>query len=242
MNFKFKKYSVVCLVYLFSLMGSFAQEKINKTDVNGKKEGLWKGYFEKSGRVRYEGVFKNGVEVDTFKYFDDTKAHSVLAIRVFSDQGKVAKTIFYDQKKNKVSEGTTLNRLKEGVWNYYHKESPQLMKVESYKSDILNGKQVVYFPSGKIAEEIHYVNGKKEGSYKVFLENGVVVEESNFVNNQYHGSAIFRDAKGAVASKGNFVNNEKKGVWEFYTDGKLVKKEKFPLRVKFAKKTEIPKP
>lgn len=229
------------LLMLCSFFVSNGQEKVNQLDAKGKKDGLWKGVFEKSQRPRYEGTFQNGVEVGTFKYFDDTKAQSLLATRVFSEKGTVAQTTFYDQKGNKVSEGKTVNRLNEGIWNYYHKGSKQQMKVENYKSGKLDGIQKTFFDDGKIAEEINYKKGKREGIYKVYLQNGTVIEEAYFKNNQYHGLAIYRDASGKIVSKGNFVEDVRKGIWEFYENGTLVKKEKYPLRVKFEKRTEIPK-
>jgi antitoxin component YwqK of YwqJK toxin-antitoxin module len=229
------------LLYLVSLVAANAQEKINQLDSKGKKEGHWKGVHEKSKRLRYEGTFQNGVEAGTFKYYDDTKAQSLIATRVFSQNGTVAQTTFFDQKGNKVSEGKTINRLNEGVWNYYHKSSTQLMTVENYKNGKLEGSRKVYFLSGAVTEEATYRNGLRDGIYKVYLENGIVAEEINFKNGQYDGSAEFRDGSGKTVSRGNFVKDEKKGIWEFFEDGKLVKKEKYPLRVKFKKRTDIPK-
>lgn len=238
------KNSIIIFAILFSFLSfnkANAQDKTNQLDSNGKKNGLWKGVFVESKRPRYEGTFEHGVEVGTFKYYDDTKAQSLLATREFSEKGTVAYTTFYDQKKNKVSEGKTVNRLNDGVWNYYHKGSKQLMTVENYKNGKLEGTRTVYFPSGAIAEEAMYKNGQREGIYKVYLENGVITEESHFVKNQYEGEAIFRDPYGEIVSKGNFVKNERKGIWEFYKGGKLEKKEKYPLRVKFEKRKDIPK-
>jgi antitoxin component YwqK of YwqJK toxin-antitoxin module len=232
---------ITILLFLVSLVAANAQEKINQLDVKGKKDGLWKGIHEKSNRPRYEGTFQNGVEAGTFKYYDDTKAQSLLATRIFSQNGTVAQTTFFDQKANKVSEGRTVNRMNEGVWNYYHKASTQLMTVENYKDGKLEGNRKVYFLSGAVAEEATYKNGQRDGAYKVYLENGIVAEEINFKNGLYNGSAEFRDGTGKIVSKGNFVKDEKKGIWEFYEAGKLVKKEKYPLRVKFKKRTDIPK-
>lgn len=239
MKTKQLKYSLVLLIFSFFVANS--QEKINQLDADGKKDGLWKGVFEGSKRPRYQGMFKNGVEVDTFKYFDDTKTQVLLATRIFSEKGTIAQTTFYDQKKNKVSEGKTINRLNEGAWNYYHKDSKQLMKVEFYKKGKLEGAQKIYFEDGKVAEETTYKNGLREGVYKVYLRNGIIAEEATFKNNQYEGAATYRDASGTIVSKGNFAKNEKKGVWEFYADGKLTKKENYPLRVKFQKRTNLPK-
>ena len=234
-----KKFLILTLFVFSSAL--FAQDKINQFDEKGLRHGVWKGYHDESKRPRYEGTFEHGKEKGVFKYFDDTKAQTIIAKREFSEKGTVAKTTFFDQKGNIVSEGVTVNKLKEGVWNYYHKGSKQLMNVENYKNGKLEGLRTVYFNSGNIAEEAHYVNGKREGVYKVYYENGVVAEEATFKNGLYDGVAIFRDIKGNIVSKGPFVNGAKKGMWEFYEGEKLIKKEKYPLRVKFEKKTNIPK-
>lgn len=228
------------LFFLFFAISSFAQEA-NKLDANGKKHGLWKGIHEESKRPRYEGTFEHGIEVGTFKYFDDTKAGSLVATREFSEKGKVAYTIIYDPKKNIVSEGKTVNRVNEGIWKYYQRESKQLMTEENYVKGQLNGVRKVYFVDGAIAEETTYVNGKKEGPYKVYTEKGMVMEEAVFKNNKYEGPAIYREPNGAVASKGNYKNGEKNGKWQFFVNGKLKKEEKYPKKVKFEKRTEVPK-
>jgi hypothetical protein len=75
-----------------------AQATLNALDNNGKKDGLWKGLYTDSKRPRYEGVLTNGKEVGLFKYFDDTKAGSLIATREFSAEDQTY-TIFYDQKK-----------------------------------------------------------------------------------------------------------------------------------------------
>lgn len=237
---KFIKQVMVC-VFLLTLSQIKAQTEFNKTDANGKKHGLWKGVHEESKRPRYEGNFEHGVEVGTFKYFDDTNAQSVIATREFSEKGKVAYTIVYDRKNNIVSEGKTINRVNEGVWKYYHKESKQLMTEEVYVKGELTGLRKVYFIDGKIAEETQYVNGKKNGFSKIYTTNGTIIEETNYKNGVYEGPAIFRDPNGSVASQGSFKNGAKHGTWKFFVNGKLKKEEKYPKKIKFEKRTEVPK-
>ncbi|WP_245945943.1 toxin-antitoxin system YwqK family antitoxin [Flavobacterium magnum] len=223
------------LLILFIGFSALAQTNINQTDANGKKHGLWKGTYDESKRPRYEGTFEHGIETGTFKYFDDTKDGKVIATRTFSENGKVAYTTLYDRKGFVVSEGKTVGKLNEGEWKYYQEESKDLMTQEFYTNGKLNGVRKVFFPGGIIAEETTYKDGVRNGSYKKYTEKGAVLEESNFKNGGYDGMAIFRDGGGAIISKGPFVNGQKKGTWEFYKDGKLKEKKKFPERVKFAK-------
>jgi len=217
------------LLFLFITIQGFAQTGFNKLDENGKKHGPWKGVYEASKRPRYEGTFEHGIETGTFSYFDDTKEKAVIATRAFSENGTVAYTIFYDQKKNIVSEGKTVNRLNEGEWKYYHEASKDVMTLENYVKGKLNGVRKVFFKSGTIAEETNYLNGIKNGPYKKYTEKGAVLEEVVYKNGQLEGTAIYRDSDGSVVSKGPFVNGAKKGPWEFYVKGKLVKKETYPV-------------
>ena len=202
-----------------------AQSDYNKLDENGKKHGVWKGFYEESKRPRYEGTFEHGKEIGVFNFFDDTKAKSVIATREFNTKDNSAYTTFFDQKKNKVSEGKEVNRKYEGQWKYYHKESSAIMSLDNYKDGKLDGKRSVFYPNGKIAEEINFKNGLKEGPYKSYTQNGVVIEETNYKNGEYDGPAVYRESTGKIASEGNYVKGKKRGIWKFYQDGKLVKQQ-----------------
>lgn len=225
------------LIFLFVANG-FAQTDYNKFDTNNKKDGVWRGFYPDSKRLRYEGTFKNGVEEGTFNFFDDTKAQDIVATRTFSENGKVALNKFFDQKKNLVSEGKTVDRKNEGEWKYYHKNSKDVKMIEIYKNGLLNGKRTIFYLSNILADETTFVDGKKNGVQKIFTEKGIVIEESHFKNNEYDGSCVFRNPSGQTVSQGNFSNGIKKGKWQFFENGKLVKTEMLPKQKKFAKKNE----
>lgn len=210
------------LLFLTALVSN-AQTDINKVDAAGKKDGLWKGTYAESKRPRYEGTFDHGKETGIFKFFDNTKKGDVIATRDFSANDGSSYTIFYDQNKNKVSEGKEIGKARDGEWKYYHKASKVLMSVENYKSGKLEGLKTIYYPNAQVAEEMTYKNGLKEGPYKKIGQDGTLLEESYFKNNEYNGDAVFYDSDKFVASKGKFVNGKKAGIWQFYQKGKLVK-------------------
>ncbi|TPG43814.1 toxin-antitoxin system YwqK family antitoxin [Flavobacterium pectinovorum] len=212
---------IIALVFLNAILVS-AQD-FNKLDANGKKDGVWKGTYEVSKRPRYEGTFSHGKETGIFKYFDDTKKGDVVATRDFSANDGSAYNIFYDQNKNKVSEGKVIGRNNEGEWKYYHKASKVVMTLENYKNGKLEGTRTVYYPNAKVAEEMTYKNGLKEGIYKKYGQNGTLLEQTTYANDQYNGDAVFYDSEGAVASKGKFLNGKKVGKWQFFLKGKFTK-------------------
>ena len=222
------------IVFLISLLFSVlhAQTEPNKLDAKGLKHGIWKGVYEESKRPRYLGTFEHGKEVGVFQFFDDTQKGDVIATREFNSKDNSAYTVFYDQNRNKVSEGKVVNKLFEGEWKYYHYASPAVMTTENYKNGKLEGLRTVYFLSGKVAEQINYVNNLKQGAYKKYTENGIVLEESFFKNNEYDGVSIFRNDSGIVVSKGMFAKGLKTGTWEVLENGKLVKKSSTDLSQK----------
>lgn len=213
------------LVVFLCCQTVFGQTDFNALDDKGRKHGIWKGVYQESGRPRYEGTFEHGVEIGVFNFFDDTKAKSIIATREFNPKENSCYTIFYDQKKNVVSEGKEINRLREGQWKYYHKNSKVIMTLENYKKGKLEGTRTVYYPSGKVVDEINYQNGLKEGPYKKYSENGIVLENTFFINGEYDGEAIYKDPNDLVIAKGKFKDGKKVGKWQFFINGKLSSEE-----------------
>ena len=126
------------LFCLFLFSATLFSQEINKLDEKGLKDGLWKGVYETSKRPRYEGTYSHGKEIGTFKFFDDTAVGTVVATREFNTKDNSCYTIFYNQKKNKVSEGKVVNKLFEGEWKYYHEDSDKIMTLELYTKVKLN--------------------------------------------------------------------------------------------------------
>lgn len=218
----FYKKAILVLIFL-NVFCLYAQADYNKSDAKGKKHGVWKGVYKASKRPRYEGTFEHGKEIGIFNFFDDTKAKSLIATREFNPKDNAAFTIFYDQNKNKVSEGKVVNKVFEGQWNYYHLASKNIMTTENYSKGKLEGLRTVFYLSGKIAEEISYKNNWRNGFYKKYTEKGILLEESEYKDDHYNGLAIFRDFYGNTVAKGQFVNGKKAGIWQFFEKGKVAK-------------------
>ena len=234
-NTKFCFINILLLICFNSTL--FSQSEFNKLDGNGYKNGIWKGVYEESKRPRYEGTFDHGKEIGLFTYFEDSKVGTVMATREFNSKDNSAFTIFFDQNKNKVSEGKVINKLHEGVWTYYHKASATVMTLENYKNGKLEGIKTINFPSGKVAELANYKNGIREGAYKKIAENGVILEESVYLNGELNGASTFKGPDGLVVAKGLFKQGKKVGIWLFYENGKLVSKDNFDTpRKKFQKR------
>ena len=227
----------IFLILLLNTIVGFSQTDFNKLDEKGLKHGVWRGFFEESKRLRYQGTFDHGKEIGTFNYFDDTKEASLIGVRVFEPNDNSVYTTFFDQKKNIVSEGKSVNKLKEENWKYYHEASKEIMTLEIYKLGKLEGIRTVYYKTGKIAEETNYKNGIKTGVYKKLTETGIELELANYKNNEYDGLATYKDPENNIVSQGNFKNGKKAGIWKFYKSGKFDSQTNFNFQgKKFAKR------
>ena len=217
------------IFFLFIIFSAFianAQDKINQLDDKGNRHGLWRGTHKESNRIRYEGSFNHGKEVGVFKYFDDTKAATTIATRDFSKGDGSCYAVFFDQKGNKVSEGTLANKLPEGEWKYFHFESKQLMSVEFYSKGKLVGVRKVFYKDGTVAEETNYKSGIKEGSSKTYSEKGELLDAHIYKNGQYNGLASYFDGLGNKMYEGNYVNGKRVGIWKFFEKNKVIKEVK----------------
>ncbi|WP_322550571.1 hypothetical protein [Flavobacterium psychraquaticum] len=217
---------IIAILFMFCLSAGFSQDKLNQFDDQGNRDGVWKGFHKNSNRIRYEGTFKHGKETGVFKYFDDTKASTIIATRDFSKNDNTCYAIFYDQNGNKVSEGKLANKVNEGSWKYYHFRSTQLMTVEFYKDGKLEGNRKVYYKDGTVAEDTNYKAGIKEGISKTFSEKGKPIEEHFYKNGQYEGIASYYDGNGNKLYEGIYINGKRVGNWKFFEKNKVIKEVK----------------
>jgi antitoxin component YwqK of YwqJK toxin-antitoxin module len=212
-------------IFTIILTNGFAQKSINGFDKDGKRHGLWTKNYHKTDQIRYEGVFKHGKEIDSFKYYTLSAGKSVLsAVKVFNENDSLADVTFYSSTKKVISKGKMNGKRFVGEWIYYHKNSPAKMIVENYNaSGELDGERNVYYRNGLIAEKAFYKNGKLNGEAKWFAENNILLKSSYYVDDQLNGKTINYDAFGNKTSEGDYTANQKKGVWKYYKDGKLTK-------------------
>lgn len=131
-------YKISLLFFLLIMKIGFSQD-INQFNEKGNRQGLWRGYYENTKNLKYEGIFEDGKEVGTFTFYDNLKEKTIVATRTFNDLGHAYTTFF--KGKFKVSEGLVVDKKYEGLWITYHKESNIIMMKENYKNGELHGEK-----------------------------------------------------------------------------------------------------
>ena len=220
---KQKVYALFILtVFLTTVNG---QDAINKFDKDGKRHGVWTKNYHKTDQKRYEGVFKHGKEVDSFKYYTLSSGKSVLsAVKVFNENDSIADVTFLASTKKVISEGKMNGKRFIGQWIFYHKNSSAKMIVENYNDEgLLEGERFVYYKNGLVAESANYKNGKLDGEAKWYAEDHKLLRQSQYKEDLLDGKTINYDPNGNITSEGHFIKDQKKGIWKYYKGGKLTK-------------------
>ena len=223
------------LLFIFLITTSvLVAQNFNQFDAKGKRHGQWKKNFDNTKVLRYEGQFKNGKEIGTFKFYKKIDGKSVLtATKVFNEVDEIAQVTFFTSIGKKISEGKMNGKNHIGKWLYYHKNVDQIMTQEFYNiHGKLEGERLVNYLSGQIAEKANYKEGLLDGESKWFAENGNLMKSIAYKANLFHGPYKTYDSKGLIAKEGHYKNDVKCCVWKRFKDGDLVEEKDLDKRGK----------
>lgn len=237
-----KKILFVCLLMVFSISFVIAQTATNKTDANGKKQGLWE---EKTPSGTSKGAFLDDQKDGCWtSYAADGK---LLRIENFNKGQHEGITVEIDQRGYLVGETYYVNNLIEGTAKkffygtnpastidyvhgkingkkkiYYENSAGKLMEESEYKDDIKNGKSNFYLISGDPIAEYNYVNNMLQGIQKSYYPGKKILSQQEFVDNLENGFSREYYENGKLKSEGIYVKGQLNGIWKDYNeDGKV---------------------
>lgn len=212
------------LILLFSLsFVAIAQEKLNQTDQNGKKQGHWiKKYPD--GQIMYEGYFRDDLPQGEFKRYD-VDGNLISVLNYISDSDTVT-ACFYHPNGYIAGKGKYYNQEKTGEWLYYsdYVEDHLLMKCR-YKDDQIEGTRIRYHWNGEIAEKMEFSNGTESGKWIQYFTDGTLALESTYENGKRNGEFRSWHMNGKQEITGRYVNDVRTGVWSFYNSDGTMRKE-----------------
>ncbi|HQQ93969.1 MAG TPA: hypothetical protein PLQ93_05405 [Bacteroidia bacterium] len=193
-------------------------------DAQGRKQGYWKKTDEKTGKLIYEGNFKDDQPVGTFKYYHIND--SIKSIIVFNPDGKSAYATHYHMSGKRMACGKYSGKeIKDSVWTYYD-EAGVLISRESYKAGKKQGSSYIYLPEGQVSEERNFRNGLEDGPYFEYYDKNVYKARGQYVNGEKEGRFIYYYPNGVEVANGFFKKGLKNGPWIYRSeDGKIKERE-----------------
>jgi len=202
---RFNSTQILLLVFSFMLINtdySWANfivqtgtdSEINFTDINGKKQGLWKVFDGTGLYVIEEGVYKDNKKdgVWLIYYADGVKKSEITYV---NGEPKGRATFYYENGKVRES-GIWQDEHWVGSYKYFY-ESGQLSYDWNYNSKgKREGEQKYFHKNGAKMYEGSWINGQTSGVLKVYNEDGLLVEEK-----------VYQDGKFAKVNKVDIDNS-----------------------------------
>jgi antitoxin component YwqK of YwqJK toxin-antitoxin module len=200
---------------LICVAGLTAQDNINNTDSNGKKQGKWIKR-DKNDFIQYIGNFKDDVPVGTFRYYYPYKDTFIRSVVQFIPNTNIAWCRNYHLNRQILSEGKFVNQEKDSIWTFLSIDGITVCK-EYYSKDKKNGVSVNFYPSGKVFSETNYKDDIKQGVFKEYYEDGKLKTDGNHKNGEKDGKFVFTYPSGIVAAQGIYSEGKKHLVWNYNT-------------------------
>jgi antitoxin component YwqK of YwqJK toxin-antitoxin module len=198
------------------------EEKINRVDKFGKKQGIWKEFYP-DGSVHKEMKYRDDLLDGYYKEFAKD-GNLILAQKYIEGvlQKNVAELVKLDVKNTyhangriKTS-GTSNKGVPEGITRKYDEEG-KITGGELYKEGYL------------IGEGVTDEKGYKQGKWKEFYNTGQLKGEGEYLNDRRIGEWIYYYQNGKIEQRGSFTKDGKPtGDWKwFYDSGNLLREESF---------------
>ncbi len=214
------------VLILMTQVTTIAQENINRTDLNGLKQGHWIKKYP-NGQIMYDGYFADNKPVGEFKRFDeDGNPESIL---FYGTDNDTVKAQFFHPNGYIAGKGCYLDRKKTGEWLYFsdYIDGRLLMKC-NYTDDMIEGIRIKYHWNGNIAEKLVFERGIKSGTWLQYFTDGTLCLESSYSNGNLNGDFRSWHNNGKPEITGQYSKNVRVGTWIFYdTEGRTRKEIRY---------------
>jgi antitoxin component YwqK of YwqJK toxin-antitoxin module len=144
--------------------------------INGIQDSLWYFWFD-NGNLDESCVFKNGVT--TLQEIRDEDGN----IMVKNGTGSFV-TYHSSGKTHIASKGTLKDGKREGKWTWYHING-KIKQTTEYKGGLLEGANIIYYPTGQKLFEGNYVNDETSGNATWWFWTGQKEEEGSYDDGDY---------------------------------------------------------
>jgi uncharacterized protein len=223
------------------------KEMINRRDMNGLKQGVWREYFANE-TVKFESSYKND-KLDGYVKEYDIKGKllksdryingKLIVVTADTETRMEVKVKYYESGKIKES-GGFIEGKPVGIHRAYTEEgkittstvysSVGTLEGEGLYDDDGNrqGEWKEYFENGKVKASGKYKDNRREGAWKYFFENGTVEQKGQYKNGKEDGIWTWYYPNGTLLREDEYVNGKEDGILtEYKTDGTIIAKGQY---------------
>lgn len=189
--------------------------KINKTDSQGRKQGLWQKYYP-TDTMQYQATFVNDKPVgELIRFYEDG---SLQAIINYDADGVERAELFYPETGETMAQGNYINQKRDSIWLFFS-DRGILTSSETYEKGLKNGLTTIYYTTGSVSEKITFKDDIKNGSWEQYFEDGTLKLKANVVDGiKFVGEYVSYYSNGKILQKGKFVDGLKHSSWYDYNE------------------------
>jgi len=197
------------------------EEKINRVDRNGMKQGTWKELYA-DDMVKSEGFYRDGKRDGIFKDYDrngrvvkkEEYRNDILVqtVKAVEEKYDVKRNYYADGKIKSI--GTYRRGLPDGIFREYDAAGNLTDTARIYSEGNL-------LRQGKLDDQ-----GREQGLWKEFYENGGLKSEGNYKDGKREKQWSYYFANGQAEQTGEYIKGKPSGEWKkYFSDGKLNRDE-----------------
>jgi Uncharacterized protein conserved in bacteria len=206
-------YKLIVIGFLFFSNLLLAQNKINQTDANGKKQGIWvKKDFE--GKLIYQATFKDDKPVGEMKRFHPNGV--VKAILNFAEGTNESDARLFDEKGKLIAQGKYDGQKKTGEWKYLI--DGKVVATENFLDGQKVGIAKRFYKTGEILEESNWTNNLMDGLYKSYFQDGKVFLECMYSLGKRNGPFKTWFPDGTPELIAAYASDEKDKDWKYFDE------------------------
>lgn len=221
-GYEYDSTGVITSIITYKAGHTLSTERINRRDVNGLKQGLWKEFWP-NGKVKSEGRYLNDKKHGYFKEYNEvgnlivaTKWENGVLVENPPELAKIETVTTYYPNGRVKEVGNYKDGYPEGVFRQYDTLG-KIVSSEVYKDGVLIGK-------GIFDEK-----GREQGHWKEYHETGELKAEGDYLNGVRINDWTFFYPDGKIDQKGKYdVRGRPIGTWKwYYENGQLLREEQY---------------
>lgn len=172
MKEKYRVLFVFILAILLMACQAPAGSNTSSSSMPVMEDGIQKTYHS-NGRVKTEGLYKNGKKEGLHKEWYDTGLLS--AKGMYKNGQEHGRMQWYNESGELVGNGNIFNGLREGEWRIYDVHDPRISVVGQFENGKEEGSWKTHHPNGLVGRENIYHKGEIQYT-KCWDKNGDVID------------------------------------------------------------------
>ncbi|MCX7862324.1 MAG: toxin-antitoxin system YwqK family antitoxin [Bacteroidales bacterium] len=212
-----------CILLITSCNQSYSPEQVTFSNdsayvlINNKKTpltGYIRTYYD-TNLLKSVKTYKNGVPNG---YYIRFYPNGQMSLKMIYSKGTPVQFIqYYENAKIKTLQVN--NDTIQYILRY--SEQGKLIRKETLKNKLLNGRTITYFDDGSVESILHYSNGKKHGPFVLFYPNKKIKAHCHFKNDSIDGIFKTWNEDGCYGIE-LFSMGKRIGTWKYYyPNGKI---------------------